>query len=51
VGAVHAIDIEFSLIEALERSLQEEGLAVTSTGDKEEDRGRKKKTEGDRRQW
>jgi hypothetical protein len=32
VGAIHAIDIEFSLIEALKRSLQEEGLTVRTTG-------------------
>ena len=42
MGAVHTIDIEISLIETLERSFQEEGLTVASTGGKNKEvRGKK----------
>jgi hypothetical protein len=42
MGTVDAVDIKFSLIEALERAFQQEGLTVWSARRKEEREKQKK---------
>jgi hypothetical protein len=39
VGAIHTIEIEFTLVESLEGSLQKKRLTVGAAGSNKEERG------------